>query len=520
MYFFFDDNISFKKSGIEHAEIKRLKLFNEKQVPAKIITRQLALDLHDVTADAGISDDQFVNLFDFFQDAIHVKPRKLTIHDLKMPADAVLKPEKEPTKTDVYVGDQLVMIVGQKSETDDRIDWVQYSGFNGRPVRMVRYDSRGFAALEQFYSYGTQLVTEQILKPNGEVAIQRYTQPRGDGTVETSLHEVVNYHGQDYDFATFEDLTTFFLDELNLSTGKANVLICDRAYELAYAVQQMQTPIYTVMYLHNNHVNSGTDHMHSDFNYNYEYMLENRRRWDGIATLTPWQYDDFTERFGKVKPNVYMIPGAVTDQAILDRPHVKWTDRNPKSVIMVARLSDEKQQDILIKAWPKVLKAVPDATLDFWGYSNGDYDQYLAKLVDQLNLNNDIVFHDYTKDIGAVYDKAQLLILPSRAEGLPLTLVEAQAHGLPIVASDIKYGPRDVVTDGKDGFLVESRNVDQLADRIIDLLSDPKKLAAFSENAYQDSWHYSADAIWQDWLPLIKDAEKNGQIPERIEVHA
>nr|WP_054735774.1 glycosyltransferase [Lentilactobacillus parafarraginis] len=122
--------------------------------------------------------------------------------------------------------------------------------------------------------------------------------------------------------------------------------------------------------------------------------------------MTPWQYDDFTERFGKVKPNVYMIPGAVTDQAILDRPHVKWTDRNPKSVIMVARLSDEKQQDILIKAWPKVLNAVPDATLDFWGYSNGDYDKYLAKLVDELNLNDDIVFHDYTKDIGAVYDKA------------------------------------------------------------------------------------------------------------------
>ncbi|WP_415623544.1 hypothetical protein [Liquorilactobacillus sp.] len=45
MYFFYDDNISFKKSGIEHAEIKRLKLFNEKQVPAKIITRALSLNL-------------------------------------------------------------------------------------------------------------------------------------------------------------------------------------------------------------------------------------------------------------------------------------------------------------------------------------------------------------------------------------------------------------------------------------------------------------------------------------------
>lgn len=66
MYFFYDDNIIFKKSGIEHAEIKRLKLFNEKHVPAKIITRALSLNLHDVIDDAGIYEDQFVNLFDFF----------------------------------------------------------------------------------------------------------------------------------------------------------------------------------------------------------------------------------------------------------------------------------------------------------------------------------------------------------------------------------------------------------------------------------------------------------------------
>ncbi|RRG00524.1 MAG: glycosyltransferase [Lactobacillus sp.] len=518
MYFFYDDNISFKKSGIEHAEIKRLRLFNEKHVPAKIITRIFSMNIHDVIADAGISEDQFVNLFDFFQGTMSFKPRKLTIEDLPMPKGYTLKPEKDKTKTDVYQGEQLVMIVGTRSEKDKRLDWVQYSGFNGRPVRMVRYDTRGFAALEQFYSYGTKLVSEQILNPEGQPVIQRFTHPRGDGETETSLHQLINYKGHDYDFATFEDLTTFWLDQLNLSTGEANTIICDRAYELAYSVQKMETPIYSVMYLHNNHVNSGTDHMHSSFNYNYEYMLENRKRWNGIATLTPWQYDDFTERFGKEKPNVYMIPGAVTDQKLLEKPHVKWTTRKSKSVIMVARLSDEKQQDILIQAWPKVIKAVPDATLDFWGYSNGDYDKTLANLVNQLGLNNDITFHDYTKDIGAVYDSAQLLILPSRAEGLPLTLVEAQAHGLPIVATDIKYGPRDVVNDGKDGYLVENRNVDQLADRIIELLSDPKKLETFSENAYKDSWNYSSDAIWQKWQPLIKDAKKNAKIPESLEV--
>ncbi|MBU6048530.1 glycosyltransferase [Lacticaseibacillus paracasei] len=49
-----------------------------------------------------------------------------------------------------------------------------------------------------------------------------------------------------------------------------------------------------------------------------------------------------------------------------------------------------------------------------------------------LRLGDSVRFNDYTNDISQVYEQAQLLILPSRAEGLPLTLVEAQAHGLPI----------------------------------------------------------------------------------------
>lgn len=87
MYFFYDDNISFKKSGIEHAEIKRLRLFNEKHVSAKIITWTFSMNIHDVIADAGIYEDQFVNLFDFFQGTMNFKPRKLTIDDLPMPKD-------------------------------------------------------------------------------------------------------------------------------------------------------------------------------------------------------------------------------------------------------------------------------------------------------------------------------------------------------------------------------------------------------------------------------------------------
>ncbi|MDE3305861.1 glycosyltransferase [Lacticaseibacillus paracasei] len=133
-----------------------------------------------------------------------------------------------------------------------------------------------------------------------------------------------------------------------------------------------------------------------------------------------------------------------------------------------------------------------------------------------LRLGDSVRFNDYTNDISQVYEQAQLLILPSRAEGLPLTLVEAQAHGLPIIASDVRYGARDIVNDGKDGFLVENGNVNQLAERIMALLADPAELMKFSEQAYQDSWKYSEEAVWKKWLPLVEDAKKVAEIPESV----
>ncbi|TLQ20832.1 glycosyltransferase [Lentilactobacillus parafarraginis] len=517
MFFFLNDGINFNKSGIEHAQIKRLRLFNEYGQPAKIVTRQLAMNLHEITADAGIADKDFVNLFDFFQGTTMYKPQRFTMTDLDLPSDYTYEAEGDE-KIHVKDHGQQIMIVAKRSKDDDRLNWVQYFGSNGRLVHMVWYDTRGFAALEQFFSFGTKLVSEQLLAPNGKVVYQRYRLPKRDGAADTSLQRIIDFHGRDYEFAGFNDLTTFFLDQLNYATGEANAIIVDRTFELAWAVQHMDTPIFKVMHLHNNHVNDSRDSQHSDLNFNYQYMITNRRRWDGIIALTPWQYDDFTKRFGKNRPKVYDIPGAVTDDAILKKPHVKWATRKPHSVIMVARLSPEKQQDDLIHAWKTVHQQVPDATLDFWGYSNGDTGKQLRELVTKLGLNDTITFNDYSNNISKVYEAAQLLILPSRAEGLPLTLVEAQAHGLPIIATDIKYGPRDVVNDTVDGFLIKNHDISALADKIIELLTHPKEIQEFSENAYKDSWKYSGQSVWKKWLQLVKDAQKQAQVPERIEV--
>ena len=175
---------------------------------------------------------------------------------------------------------------------------------------------------------------------------------------------------------------------------------------------------------------------------------------------------------------------------------------------MVARLSPEKQQDQLLKAWPQVLASVPDAKLDFWGYANDNFDKTLNKIVDEEKLSSSVTFYGYTNDVNTVYEDAQLLILPSRVEGLPLSLVEAQSHGLPIIANDIKYGPADVVIAGQDGLLTKNGDINGLAKAIISLLTDQERLAKMSSNAYEDSKRYSEPNVMKLWQVIIDDMNK------------
>ena len=285
----------------------------------------------------------------------------------------------------------------------------------------------------------------------------------------------------------------------------------DRVYELGWAVLNMHHRVFRVMQLHNDHVNDPSDMLHSTLNYNYQWGLDHLKDWDGVIALTPQQQADVEERFGNQGVKIYRIPGPIVSDAVLNAPHVDFKKRERDLVVMVARLSPEKQQDHLLSAWPKILRAVPDAHLELWGYANDNFDQKLKEQVKAEHLENSVTFCGYTTDVNAVYERAQLLILPSRAEGLPLSLVEAQSRGLPIVANDIKYGPADVVIDHQDGLLTKNGDIDGLAQAIISLLTNQQKLAEFSEHAYQDSARYSAVNVMKLWNGLLDDMKKGGQ---------
>lgn len=507
MFYFLNDNIQEKKSGIEHAQIKRLNLFNQFQVPAKIVTRQFATDLHKVTNAAGIADQQLINLYDYFQGTREVKSKKICIQNLRL--DPSWKRVPDGDSYNYYRHNNRIMYV--KRGSDKRVQNVQYFDHFGKLLKVDWYDDRGFISVEHAYDWDGQIATENYLRLDGSIAIQKSRLLDKRGQAVESYH-LFNYRGRSYQFANFDELTRFFFDELvtdpDINDNDRPVLITDRSYELGWSVLHMNQHVYRAFQLHNSHVNDVTDMVHSPLNYNYEYGLNKFDCWDAVISLTSQQDRDMHDRFGTGKAKLFQIPGPIVPATQLNAPHVDFTQRQPYHVVMVARLSPEKQQDHLIRAWQQVHEQLPQATLDFWGYENGDTGKQLKQQVEDAHLTESIKFRGYTNDVASVYDQAQLSVLPSRAEGLPLALVEAQSHGLPIIANDIHYGPADVVVDGQDGYLTQNGDIDGLATAITTLLSDQTQLAQFSEQAYADSERYSETNIMKKWQNLIADADQ------------
>ncbi len=163
---------------------------------------------------------------------------------------------------------------------------------------------------------------------------------------------------------------------------------------------------------------------------------------------------------------------------------------NP-TILYVGRLKRYKSVDVLIKAFVKVLKESPDATLIIAGA--GDERSRLEILAGELNVANYVEFVGKVTEEAKIklYQQAWVFVNPSQMEGWGITTIEANACGTPVVASNVP-GLRDSVQDLKAGYLVEYGDVDAFATKISQLIGRPHELKEMSES----SVHWANGFSW------------------------
>lgn len=220
-------------------------------------------------------------------------------------------------------------------------------------------------------------------------------------------------------------------------------------------------------------------------------------RMDAVVVLTHGDEPAFREAVGDSGARVLRIPNAV--ESLDQEP----SDHTNKIVIAVGRLFRQKGFDLLIPAFEQVVRKHPDWQLRIFG--TGEKRAELRAMIDERHLYNNVYLMGKTTQMPVEMQKASIMVLSSRFEGLPMVMIEAMSHALPVVAFDCPTGPADVLTHNADGILVPPEDVDGLAEALIRLIENPAQRVEMGTAALKTVTNYGPDAVNPRWESLFEE---------------
>lgn len=212
--------------------------------------------------------------------------------------------------------------------------------------------------------------------------------------------------------------------------------------------------------------------------------------YDAFVTLTAQD----AEAWGRL-PNITSIPNAASFVCPTRAP------LDSKQVIALGRNTRQKRFDRLLEAWSRVAPRHPDATLRIVGPGGKDD---LRRLAHRLGIESQVTLDDAVRDVPGALMQASVLALSSQYEGFAMVLLEAMSCGLPVVASDCRSGPAEIVTHGEDGFLVAPGDIEGMAAALDRLLSDPSLRDAMGAAAHRNIARFSEQAVMARWQALFE----------------
>ena len=186
----------------------------------------------------------------------------------------------------------------------------------------------------------------------------------------------------------------------------------------------------------------------------------------------------------KIRPvagKLIVIPNGVEIEDI-EKPPEFVAQKKEKIVLTAGRLSPEKGIQYFIKGARIVLSNVKNVKFIIVG--DGPLRENLERLVYECRIKDNVIFTGYQKDMKDFITMSDVVVLSSLWEGLPNILLEAMALKKPVIATDVG-GVREIVKNGENGFIVSPGCPDEIADKIINILSDDEASLKMGENAYR-----------------------------------
>ncbi|MDR0541267.1 MAG: glycosyltransferase family 4 protein, partial [Dysgonamonadaceae bacterium] len=237
-----------------------------------------------------------------------------------------------------------------------------------------------------------------------------------------------------------------------------------------------------------------------------QYERKGIWKWvDTFRNKTDYKIVNKFERFVVLTEEDKSYWGDLPNMEVIANAKNEWGDHTAdldnKTVIAVGRYDYQKGFDRLIEAWRLIHKRFPDWKLKIIG--DGLLREKLEMLIGNYKLENVVELKKSVSDILPEYLGASVLMMSSRYEGLPMVLLEAESVGLPVVSFECKCGPKDIITDGEDGFLAPEGDVRILAEKTMRLIENPDLRKKMGRSAKINSGRFSEPVIMDKWIRLF-----------------
>ncbi|WP_271424709.1 glycosyltransferase family 4 protein [Aequorivita sinensis] len=229
----------------------------------------------------------------------------------------------------------------------------------------------------------------------------------------------------------------------------------------------------------------------------FDFLLKKLEcNYDALIVLNPDEQKFFNSN------NTFVIPNPISLTT-------KKVDFQNKRVIAAGRIAPVKGFERLIDIWNVFSKSNPSWSLDIYGDSYIGTQEQLQKQIDSKNLNNSIFFKGTVDNIAETMCNYSAYLMTSHTECFPMVLLESLSVGLPIISFDVPTGPRNIITNEEDGFLVENGNVIEFSKRMEQLLNSEKLKNIMSDKAKLNSQRFSVENVMKKWGHLFSIIEKN-----------
>lgn len=240
----------------------------------------------------------------------------------------------------------------------------------------------------------------------------------------------------------------------------------------------------------------------------YQYKMYNLiKRYRHFVVLT----EEDREAWGDL-PNIHVIPNAISFSPTARSP----LDSN--RVIALGRITPQKDFKALIDIWQRLKQCQPSPgwRLSIFGDNSGKEAAKLLDLSKKLNILGSVEIRSPTQDVEKELLGSSILAMTSRYEGFGMVLIEAMSCGVPVLAFACKSGPRDIIRDGEDGFLIPVGNKAMFIQKLTLLINDPELLHRMGEAAARNVQRFSEEMVMARWITLFQESIAAQSIKEEV----